>query len=134
MAVPSLGADGTDLIEMTVVEVDMDNELVVDALVGWCDPEFVAAVRAAGIARTETSLADVDAMRTIYVRRRRRATENPVLLAQIDGILRALDSANANEIGMVHFEARDGSEGIIIIDESDVPLFAFPIVGSGNGN
>jgi hypothetical protein len=84
-------------------------------------------VRAAGIERVEQSLASVDAMRSIFVRRRLRAAEGSPILSQIDGILQALNSIQDPEIGMLHFVARDGREGIILTGQLGSPLFAYSL-------
>jgi hypothetical protein len=115
------------LVKATKAEVLMDDDLLAEALFRWCVPAFAASVRAAGIERREQSHADVDAMRTIYDRRRRRAAVGSPMLTQIDGILRALDSVQGDEVGMLHFVARDGREGIVLTDQLGVPLFAFPV-------
>jgi hypothetical protein len=52
----------------------VEDEVIAEALSRWCPPAFAASVLAAGIERKEQSDADVDAMRTIYARRRLRAT------------------------------------------------------------
>ncbi|HLL68012.1 MAG TPA: hypothetical protein VK453_20190 [Micromonosporaceae bacterium] len=109
----------------------MEDDLLSDVLSRWCEPAFAAAVRAAGIDRVEASNADVGAMRTIYIRRRLRAGAGSPMLVQIDGVLQVLDSVEGNEIGMVHFVARDGREGIVLTDQLGAPLFAFPVSEGG---
>src|SRR5690349_10369288 len=80
---------------------NVDQAALMGALTRWCSPGFVASVNAGGIAHIEGSPADVAAMRTIYLRRRRRAGHDPRLMTQIEGVLRALDSVGSGEILML---------------------------------
>jgi hypothetical protein len=105
----------------------VDQAMLMDALTRWCSPGFAASVRAGGIEHVERSLADVAAMKTVYLRRQRRAKDDPRLLAQIDGVLRVLNSVQDHEILMLHFKANAGDEGIVLADHSETPLFAFEL-------
>lgn len=105
----------------------MDEAALIGAVVRWCSPEFAASVRDTGIRHVEGSHADVAAMRTIYERRRRRAGEDLAMVAQIEGVLRSLESTQGSDIMMLHFVASDGNEGIVLADPDGVPLFAFAI-------
>ncbi len=105
----------------------MDEQPLMDALTKWCAPELAASVRAAGLRHVERSLAEVAAVRTIYERRRRRAGLDSALLPQVDGVLRALESANGQEIVMLHVVANNGREAIVFADLAEIPLLAFEI-------
>jgi hypothetical protein len=105
----------------------VDEALLLEAVEVWCPPAFAASVRAAGIQDMNESIADVRAMRTIYARRQSRTPEGSLARSQIDRILDILNEASAEDIGLVHFRARNGAEGLLLYDQSGSPLFAFPI-------
>ncbi|MEU8410184.1 hypothetical protein AB0C19_28630 [Micromonospora sp. NPDC048842] len=105
----------------------MHESSLVDAVETWCAAAFSSAVRASGIREAEGSTASVAAVRTIYVRRRRRLAPDSPLTVQTNGILEALDKLEGDTFEMIRFSTHDGLKGIVLATESGVPVFAFPL-------
>jgi hypothetical protein len=95
---------------------------------------FASAVRAAGISEIVESVAEVRAVRSVYVRRRRRLTLESPLIAQTDGILEALDKLQSGSFLMIRFGTRTGLKGIVMATMSGTPIYAFPLTSeTGSG-
>jgi hypothetical protein len=112
---------------MRELERTVDESSLVDAVIAWCAADFASEVRASGISEIVESAASVDAVRTIYRRRRRRLSPTSPLIAQTDGILDALDQLQGDDFLMVRLGTQRGAKGIVMSSLSGVPVYAFPL-------
>ncbi|HWH01220.1 MAG TPA: hypothetical protein VNV66_18350 [Pilimelia sp.] len=105
----------------------MDERQVVKALQTWCAPEFADKVMQSGIAEISASIASVDSVRTIYLRRYHNAPPNSVARAQALAVLDALKRVDGADFGMAAFESNGGAKGIVMATLDGEPLYAFGI-------
>lgn len=106
----------------------MEISVLLSAIRQWCpeEAEAVAPLNGEGW-QLHDSVASVSAVRTVYLRRSTRLSQDSPLREQVDQILRALGEVVDQEFRMVRVSAEGRGNFIVLVNLDGTPLYAFPI-------